>query len=98
MIAHRDKLMSSQVENIGRVMDEVALLPLDHRLRVHTVALAQLLDRSFRSLYRSSDSVSGRGAAVKYLSHTASLSMAIFSIPSHIGTEHLAFRLVYGFP
>ncbi len=59
-----------------RVVNEVALLPFHHRLRVHTVTLAQLLDRSFRSLYRSSDSVRGRGANVKYLSDSDSINAA----------------------
>src|SRR5512141_302744 len=54
------------------IMDEGALLPLRHRLRVEVVSPGKLFDRSLRSLYRSSDDVRGLGAAVKYLSHRAS--------------------------
>src|SRR5512135_1306620 len=54
------------------IVDEGALLPLRHRLRVEVVAPGELFDRSLRSLYRSSDDVRGLGAAVKYLSHRAS--------------------------
>ena len=71
-------------------MDEGALLPLGNRLRVQTVMLAQLLGRSFRSLYCRSDGVRGRGAAVKYLSHNLSRSFgSVTLIPSQAGTKHL---------
>src|SRR5471030_294945 len=72
------------------IIDEVALLPLRHRLRVEVVAPGELFDRSLRSLYRSSDDVSGLGAAVKYLSHRASRNVGSDClIPRHSGTAHL---------
>jgi hypothetical protein len=50
----------------------------------------ELFDRSLRSLYRSSDDVSGLGAAVKYLSHRASRNVGSDClIPQHSGTAHL---------
>src|SRR6476661_4163275 len=73
-----------------RVVDDLALLPLSDGFRVDPVTLAQGLDRSLRSLYCRSDGVSGRGAAVKNLSHRASLLMvASWITPSHPGTKHL---------
>src|SRR5713101_6234604 len=68
--------------------------PLGDRLGIDPVALAQRLERSLRSLYCCSDSVSGRGAAVKYLSHSASLvvTMSIVPSPPHRGTKHLVAR------
>ncbi len=47
------------------------------------------LERSLQSLYRRSDNVSGRGAAVQYLSHSAFLQVKGEFTPSHPGTEHL---------
>ena len=56
-----------------------------------------MLERSLRSLYGRSDGVSGLGAAVEYLSHSAPLSMMVVSfIPSHRGTKHLDLRLLPG--
>ena len=64
--------------------------PLGDGLRIDAVALAQHLDRSFRSVYCCSNGVTGRGASVKYLSHSASLVMARALMPSppHRGTKH----------
>src|SRR5665811_2159708 len=77
------------------IIDEVALLPLRHRLRVEVVASGELFDRSLRSLYRSSDDVSGLGAAVKYLSHRASRNVGSDClIPRHSGTAHLGRGLI----
>src|SRR5450755_5110241 len=77
------------------IIDEVALLPLRHRLRVEVVASGELFDRSLRSLYRSSDDVSGLGAAVKYLSHRASRNVGSDClIPRHSGTTHLGRDLI----
>ena len=59
------------------VLEACAPPPLGHRLGIDPVALAQRLDRSLRSLYCCSDGVSGRGASVKYLSHSVSLVVAI---------------------
>src|ERR1035437_5608756 len=81
------------------IIDEVALLPLCYRLRVEVVASGELFDRSLRSLYRSSDDVSGLGAAVKYLSHRASRNVGSDClIPRHSGTTHLGRELINGRP
>ena len=58
-------------------------------LRINPVPFAQRLQRSFRSLYCCSDGVSGRGASVKYLSHSVSLAVGSIVAPPHHGTEHL---------
>src|SRR5262249_19880312 len=53
----------------------------------------ELLDRSLRSLYSSSDGVRGLGAAVKNLSHRASRNVAsAWLIPRHSGTAQLGAR------
>jgi hypothetical protein len=54
------------------IMDKRPLTPLGDRLLVQAVLCGELFERSLRSLYRSSDGVRGRGAAVKYLAHNAS--------------------------
>src|ERR1700745_1233617 len=69
---------------------EGALAPLHHRFRIKIVAAGELLDRSLRSLYSSSDGVRGLGAAMKNLSHRASRNVAsAWLIPRHSGTAHL---------
>ena len=70
------------------VLETRAPPPLGDRLRVDAVALAQRLERSRRSLYCCSDGVSGRGASVKYLSHSVSLVVASILPPPHCGTKH----------
>ena len=45
--------------------------------RIKIIAAGELLDRSLRSLYSSSDGVRGLGAAVKNLSHRASPECSI---------------------
>src|SRR6266487_1395327 len=73
------------------IIEEGALAPLHHRFRIKIVAAGELLDRSLRSLYSSSDGVRGLGAAVKNLSHRASRNVAsAWLIPRHSGTAHLA--------
>jgi hypothetical protein len=47
-----------------RDRDPLTLTPLRDRLRIDAVAAAQLLERSFRSLYRRSEGVARPGAAV----------------------------------
>src|SRR5262249_16987304 len=70
--------------------------PLHHRFRIKIVAAGELLDRSLRSLYSSSDGVRGLGAAVKNLSHRASRNVAsAWLIPRHSGTAHLGFEMCY---
>src|SRR5262249_4259750 len=77
------------------IIEEGALAPLHHRFRIKIVAAGELLDRSLRSLYSSSDGVRGLGAAVKNLSHRASRNVAsAWLIPRHSGTAHLASRRV----
>src|SRR5262245_6461974 len=72
------------------IIEEGALAPLHHRFRIKIVAASELLDRSLRSLYSSSDGVRGLGAAVKNLSHRASRNVAsAWLIPRHSGTAHL---------
>src|SRR5262249_21952887 len=72
------------------IIEEGALAPLHHRFRIKIVAAGELLDRSLRSLYSSSDGVRGLGAAVKNLSHRASRNVAsAWLIPRHSGTAHL---------
>src|SRR5262245_50942957 len=76
-------------------MEEGALAPLHHRFRIKIVAAGELLDRSLRSLYSSSDVVRGLGAAVKNLSHKASRNAAsAWLIPRHSGTAHLGRVLI----
>src|SRR5262245_35325404 len=77
------------------IIEEGALAPLHHRFRIKIVAAGELLDRSLRSLYSSSDGVRGLGAAVKNLSHRASRNVAsAWLIPRHSGTAHLVFVLL----
>src|SRR5262249_42660589 len=72
------------------IIKEGALAPLHHRFRIKIVAAGELLDRSLRSLYSSSDGVRGLGAAVKNLSHRASRNVAsAWLIPRHSGTANL---------
>src|SRR5262245_43344837 len=72
------------------IIEEGALAPLHHRFPIKIVAASELLDRSLRSLYSSSDGVRGLGAAVKNLSHRASRNVAsAWLIPRHSGTAHL---------
>jgi hypothetical protein len=74
-------------------MEGGALAPLHHRFRIKIVAAGELLDRSLRSLYSSSDGVRGLGAAMKNLSHRASRNVAsAWLIPRHSGTAHLGGR------
>ena len=54
------------------ILDCRPLPPLRHGLEVDAQFLAQLRERSLRSLYCCSDGVRGRGAAVTNLSHNAS--------------------------
>src|SRR5215469_2065500 len=75
------------------IIEEGALAPLHHRFRVKIVAAGELLDRSLRSLYSSSDGVRGLGVAVKNLSHRASRNVAsAWLIPRHSGTAHLVAK------
>lgn len=85
----------SAVSTVERgVVDELALAPLRERLGVQPV-VGELFERSLRSLYRSTDGVRGRGAAVEHLSHNASRKAGSAKlIPSHSRTRHLGALLV----
>src|SRR3984957_4116831 len=74
----------------GNVVDEGPFAPLGDCLVVQPILCRKLFERSLRSLYRSSDGVRGRGAAMKYLAHSASRNAgSVCLIPSHSGTEQL---------
>jgi hypothetical protein len=77
----------------GNVVDEGPFAPLGDCLVVQPILCRKLFERSLRSLYRSSDGVRGRGAAMKYLVHSASRNAgSVCLIPSHSGTKHLGFK------
>lgn len=72
------------------VVHEGPLAPLGDRLVVQPVPGGELLKRSLRSRYRSSDRVRGRGAAMVYLSHNASRNDGSASlIPPYPRTRQL---------
>src|SRR5262245_17024665 len=76
------------------IIEEGALAPLHHRFRIKIVAAGELLARSLRSLYSSSDGVRGLGAAVKNLSHRASRNVAsAWLTPRRSGTAPLVFSI-----
>jgi len=54
------------------IFDGLSLTPFPDGLGIDAVGATQFLERSFQSLYCFSDGVRCRGAAVKYLSHSAS--------------------------
>ena len=56
--------------------------------------LAQLRERSLRSLYCSSDGVRGRGAPMTNLSHNASFHSCERIAPSNLGIKHLREALL----
>jgi hypothetical protein len=75
----------------GNVVDKGPFAPLGDCLVVQPILCRKLFERSLRSLYRSSDGVRGRGAAMKYPAHSASRNAgSVCLIPSHSGTEHLS--------
>ena len=71
------------------VLDRRAFAPLRHRLGVDPRFLAQLRERSLRSLYCSSDSERCRGAPVTNLSHVASFHSCERIAPSNRGIKQL---------
>ena len=77
------------------ILNGLALSPLGNCLRVDPVFLAQFRDRSLRSLYCRSDGVRGRGAAMTYLSHSASFHSKEQIAPSNHGIKHLGCKLIY---
>lgn len=72
------------------VLDCRPLAPLRHHLGVDAQLLAQLRERSLRSLYCSSYGVRGRGAPVTNLSYSASFQSFERIAPSNRGIKHLA--------
>src|SRR5262245_2005049 len=75
-----------------RIRHKGPLAPFHDGLAVQPIALGELLDRSFRSLYRCSDGVRRRGAAMEYLAHSSSRAARDTLSPPHPGTEHLALN------
>src|ERR1700691_4020856 len=73
------------------VMEKAPLPPLGDGLAVQAISGGELFERSLRSLYRRSDGVRGRGAAMEYLAHNSSRCAHSAKLsPPHIGTRHLA--------
>src|SRR6056297_2037682 len=77
-----------------QILDRRPLPPLRNRLEVDPKLLAQLRERSLRSLYCSSDDVRGRGAAVTNLSRSASFHACERITPANRGIKHLEVGLV----
>jgi hypothetical protein len=71
-----------------QVLDRLAFTPLRHRFGIDAELLAQLRERSLRSLYCSSDGVRGRGAPMTNLSHNASFHSCERIAPSNRGIKH----------
>src|SRR5438067_2794691 len=67
-----------------------ALLPLGDGLRVDPVASGQRPQALLTMLYRSTDRLCRRGAAVKNLAQSASLHSREKTAPSKPGIKHLA--------
>ncbi len=67
-----------------------AVPPLGDCLLVDPVALRQSPQARFTMLYRSTDCLRRRGAAVENLAHSASLQHAVNNAPSKPGIKHLA--------
>src|SRR5262249_49369704 len=71
------------------IIEEGALAPLHHRFRIKIVAAGELLDRSLRSLYSSSDGVRGLGAARRTsVTRTSSTQSATCAVPECRGISH----------
>ena len=69
--------------------DRRPLLPLRHGLLVDPVALGQSPQALLTMLYRSTDRLCRRGAAVKNLAHSAFLHSCEKSAPSKSGIKHI---------
>src|SRR4029077_9608157 len=70
--------------------DRTALAPLGHGLLVDPVMLGQSPQALLTMLYRSTDRLSRRGAAVENLAHNASLHVEENTAPSKPGIKQLA--------
>src|ERR1700676_5185700 len=73
-----------------QIGDRAALLPLGDGLRVDAVAPGQRPQARLTMLYRSTDRLCRRGAAVENLAHSASLHAGENSAPSKPGIKQLA--------
>src|SRR4029077_8793184 len=86
---HRGLRFSRSSRQIG---DRPALAPLGHGLLVDPVVLGQSPQALLTMLYRSTNRLSRRGAAVKNLAHSASLHAEENNAPSKPGIKHLMRR------
>src|SRR5271163_879162 len=73
-----------------QIGDRAALLPFGDGLRVDAVAPGQRPQARLTMLYRSTDRLCRRGAAVENLAHSASLHAKENNAPSNSGIKHLA--------
>src|ERR1700730_12550164 len=73
-----------------QIGDRAALLPLGDGLRIDAVALGQRPQARLTMLYRSTDRLCRRGAAMKNLAHSASFHSPENNAPSKPGIEHLS--------
>ena len=83
---HRGLRFSRSSRQIG---DRPTLAPLGHGLLVDPVVLGQSPQALLTMLYRSTDRLSRRGAAVENLAHSASFESLDKDAPSKAGTKHL---------
>src|ERR1700680_4285509 len=88
---HRGLRLARAGRQIG---DRTALLPLGDGLRVDAVAPGQSPQARLTMLYRSTDRLCRRGAAMKNLAHSASLHAGENGAPSKPGIKHLAEQVV----
>src|SRR3546814_20471772 len=72
-----------------KIGDGRAFLPLRNRLLIDPVALGQNPQALLTTLYRSTDCLCRRGAAVSNLSHSASLHSMENNAPSKLGIKPL---------
>src|SRR3954454_25192501 len=82
------------------VHDRAARLPLANGLLIDTVASGERSQALFTMLYRSTDRLSRRGAAVKNLAHSASFDSKLKDEASKAGIKHLVIacaRAIYTF-
>src|SRR5664279_2824864 len=72
-----------------QIGDRRSLLPFRDRLLIDPVSLGERPQALLTILYRSTDRLCRRGAAVKNLAHSASLHSTEKSAPSKSGIKHL---------
>jgi hypothetical protein len=76
-----------------QILHRLPLAPFGDGFDVDAKLPAQFRVRSLRSLYRCSDGVRSRGAAVAYLSHKAPFHSGEWIAPSNHGIKHLIHSL-----